>query len=444
MDPAAKESQYVVIHVVVQETTKPLVGPQVLDNMESQLTTPGPARPTRVIVVLLEPFRFLFNRDVRRAVRSLRARAPGVKVSLLPYVSRLSVTRNASFLAHFVKTVARDLPVVFHCRGERAIEWARALSQHAGRAAIIADIRGPWPEEQLFAQSRSDKSAQVSSRLDYERATSNLVAALGASQRATTVSDGMREWLAALGVERMKMSYVPCCVQKITYEEPTREQMRDRLGLSRNLVLVYAGVANRFQYLTDGLGEFVARAMEVNATVHFMALTPDRRNMETLLTDAGVDSVRTSILHLPQNQVANYLMVADAGLILGKPGILKAVVQPVKFAEYLAAGVPVIASRGTLGIDKLLIGYRAGILVDYPQGEWSQEEIGRALDTLRSTRDTLRCGALTLCREHLLWDRYTNAQREAYVDALAMARSGATCLRFDGVAPPNMLGRVTQ
>ncbi len=238
------------------------------------------------------------------------------------------------------------------------------------------------------------------------------------------------------------MSYVPCCVQKVTYDARTREQMRDKLGLSRNFVLVYAGVADRFQYLTDGLGEFVARALEVNALVHFMAITPDRRNMAALLTDAGVDPARTSIFHLPQERVATHLMAADAGLILGKPGVLKTVVQPVKFGEYLAAGLPVIASRGTLGIDRLLIEYRAGTLVDYPQEEWSQDEVRRALDTVSTARDSLHSGALTLCREHFLWDRYASVQREAYVDALAIARFGATCLRLDDPAPANMLDRV--
>jgi len=254
----------------------------------------------------------------------------------------------------------------------------------------------------------------------------------------------MREWLAGLGVARTRMSYIPCCVQKITYDERTREQMREELGLSHNLVLVYAGVANRFQYLTDGLGEFVARALEVNATVHFMAITPDRRNMSALLTDAGVDPARTSIFHLPQERVTNYLMAADAGLILGKPGILKTVVQPVKFAEYLAAGVPVIASRGTLGIDRLISGYQAGTLVDYAQGEWSRDEIRCALDTVHTAHDTLHNGALTLCREHLLWSRYASVQREAYVDALAMARFGATCLRLDAPVPANTRDRVAR
>lgn len=426
---AAKDPEYVVMHVVVQETAKPLVGPQVLDNMQSQVTTPGLSRPTRAIVVLLEPLRSLFSQDVRKSLQSLRARAPDVKVSVLPYVSRLRVARNASFLAPYVKRQTRGLPVVFHCRNERAVEWANALSGHLGRTAIVADIRGAWPEELLFAKGRSDSlPAQSSTTSEYEDATRNLITALGASHRATTVSDGMSEWLARLGVARAKMSYVPCCVRKVTYDERTREDMRAQLGLSANLVLVYAGVVNRFQYLTDGLGDFVARALRLNATVHFMAITPDRSNMLDLLARAGVDDARTSIIQLPQEQVSRYLMAADAGLILGRPSVLKTVAQPVKFGEYVAAGLPIVASRGSLGVDSLVTKYQAGILLNYAEGTWSEDEIRRALDTLVAGRGTLRTGALMLCREHLLWDAYVSALREAYIDALAMAKVGRTCL----------------
>lgn len=428
-------SDYIVVHLVVQEATKPLVGPQVLDNVQSQMTVPGPARPTCAIVVLLEPARCLFKSHVRRALRSLRARAPGVTVSLLPYVSRVSVDRNASMVARYVKRQARGRSVVFHCRGERAVQWAHALSRRLPRAAIVADIRGPWPEELRFARSQTDAPADPSTHRDYEQATRNLVEALGVSHRATTVSDGMREWLFGLGVAPTKTSYVPCCVRAVTYDDAARERMREHLGLSRNLVLVYSGVVNRFQYLTDGLGEFVARALQVNATVHFMAITPDRSNMLSLLAEAGVDQTRTSIVQLPQERVSSYLMAADAGLILGRVGVLKKVVQPVKFAEYLAAGLPVIASRGTLGIDALITRYKAGILVDFAEGNWSEHDIRCALDTVRETRGALHAGALALCREHLLWDRYAGAQRDAYIDALAMAKSGATCLRTERTAP---------
>ncbi|HEX5179664.1 MAG TPA: glycosyltransferase [Gemmatimonadaceae bacterium] len=436
----AKDGEYIVVHVVVQETTKPLVGPQVLDHMQSQATTPGSSRPTRVIVLLLEPLRRVFKPEVKRAVRSLKARAPGVTVVLLPYVSRLTVAKNASFLARLVKRWANGRPVVFHCRGERAVGWAHALSQHFGHTGIIADVRGPWPEELLFARSRQAfHSAQAANNRDYEHATRNLLAALSLSQRAATVSDGMCEWLAALGVAPTKLDCVPCCVRNVVYDEDAREQMRDRLGISRDLVLAYVGVVNRFQYLTEGLGEFVALAMQGNPTVRFMAITPDQRDMSTLLRDAGVDLTRIFIFHLPQELVASHLMAADAGLILGKPGVLKSVVQPVKFGEYLAAGLPVIASRGSLGIDRLVTAYQAGILVDYTKENWSNDEVQRALDTVSATRNTLRMGALALCRDHLLWERYASAQREAYVDALTMAKTRATCMRASGAAPADTL-----
>jgi len=262
----------------------------------------------------------------------------------------------------------------------------------------------------------------------YRRAVRALNSKLAMSHHAVTVSDGMCDWLFDNGVSKECLTYVPCCVTGVTHDSAVRQEMRDRLGLSRKFVLAYSGVVNRFQYLTEGLGAFLRLATIADEDVHILSLTPDIENMSALLAASGVDGRRSSIFHVPQRLVASYLSAADAGLILGRPGALKSVTQPVKFGEYVAAGLPIVASRGARGMDALIEKYGAGILVDYDGDRWAPEEVARALRLVQTDGEKLRQGALTLCREHLVWTRYIDDVRRAYRGALATADANRSCL----------------
>lgn len=75
--------RHAVVHLVVQEAGKPLIGPQVIDHMHCQATAEGEGRPTRVIVGLLEPARAAVRRRMVERVKALQKRAPNVRVPLL-------------------------------------------------------------------------------------------------------------------------------------------------------------------------------------------------------------------------------------------------------------------------------------------------------------------------------------------------------------------------
>lgn len=423
---------YSVVHLVVQEVAKPLVGPQVLDHMQSLVASGHASQPARIMVALLEPARAAFRNEVRKAARSLKSRAPDVKVAVVPYVSRLSLRQNAAVFGHYLKSWSRQQRVVFHCRGERATTWAHALSPFFDRPGILADIRGPWPEEILFAGGETSYvEAATDNQRDYDVAMLQLRNALAEAHHVTTVSVGMRDWLATLGVGRDRITYVPCCTKSISFDDSARDASRSRLGLSDKLVLVYSGGVSQYQYLTEGMADFVRQMMRLEPSVHLLAVTPDVSKMIQMLNTAGVDARRTTVLCVSQEEVSRTIMAGDAGLIFGKRGTLKSVVQPVKFAEYLAAGLPVIVSRGSRGMDPLIETYDAGILVEYSEARWRKVEIERIIQTLRQERETLREGALKLCREHFLWARYADSMRAAYVNTLEAASANARCFAVD-------------
>ncbi len=419
--PAAGTTGYAVVHLVVQEAEKPLIGPQVLDHMQWQATAGGPGRPAVVAVGLLEPARVALRSRAAERARELQRRAPAVRVVLLPYVSRLGTRRSAFLIAPRLRRVVGSRRIVFHCRGERAVEWAMALRRAFPGAGIVADIRGPWPEEFLFARGYDGpECADPRSLEGYHLSLSRLHEALAHAGAVISVSAGMLEWLHGLGVARRRLTYVPCCVTRTTFHPDVRRAQRAALGFDGHLVFVYLGILARYQHVAGGVLPFFREVLRHRPTAHLLVLTPDTAEMRSLLEPMKIPPERVTVLSVPQPDVPRYLAAADAGLLLRQPSRLTKVVQPVKLGEYLAAGLPVVVSRGAGRVAEMVERSGAGIVVAYtgdPQEDLAGE-VARTCAVLERDGDALRERALKLCEREFLWARYTTAVRDAYRQAL--------------------------
>jgi len=404
------------VHVVVGETTKDLIIPQVIGHMIAQAETPGDDRPARVLVLFLEPARVALRRALRRRVQELRRVAPFLSVRLVPYVSRLGLTSNAGMVRRLLG-VPRSAPLVLHCRGETAAQWAAAIAKHMPNAGIVVDVRGAWPEELIFARGYDAiDGVDPQTRADHDAAIAALQEAFARAGAVLSVSPGMMEWLGAMGVEESKRFYIPCCVSRLTYTTVDRDAMRASLGILNKHVFAYAGTITRYQHVHDGVVPFVRALTRLSPTTHFLCLTNDVDAMRAALSSGGVDARRVTVLGVPQNEVARYLSAADAGLLLRAPSRLNRLSQPTKLAEYLAAGVPVVVARGTGAVGEIITDADAGIIVDIFGRDESgiTDEARRALDVIARDGARMRDNALRLCDEHFTWRRYVARARAAY------------------------------
>lgn len=413
--------EYALVHLVVQEARKELIAPQVVDHMAVQADGDPRGRPAIVIAGFLEPVRHTVTAALRAAIKAHQLRAPEIKVTLLPYTSRLSQEFNARILALRLRRLAKGLPLVFHCRGERAAAWAVSLGQHLRTSGIVLDVRGAWPEEMLFARGYENRDlADEATRHSYDDAYARLKAALASAGAVLTVSPGLVNWLRTNGVASDDITYVPCCVRRSTYSQGIRESMRRELGVADKLVLAYAGTIAPYQHVEDGLLSFFRLAQRCDPGVHFLCLTSDVSQMRKHLYEAQIDNDRVIVRCVPQGDVAAYLAAADAGLILRAPSRLNTFSQPTKLAEYLAAGLPVVVSRGTGTVAELIERERAGIAIDWfsANPDAMRTTVQAVCADLRAFGGEMRQASLELCDRHFTWRRYTGQVREAYVKAL--------------------------
>lgn len=413
---------YALVHLVTQQAFVELIEAQVLEPMTQHARLEGPDRPAMVVVAFLEPARVALRLAMRTRIRALRARAPEVTVIVLPFVSRFGMRVSATLMARRLRRFTGRLPVVFHCRGEFAVDWGTAIARHLPRAGIVADIRGIWPDELLLERGfLRYEEADRESRVDYDIALRRLQTAVNSAHRVLTVSDTLAKWLERVGLRSEEIAKVPCCVSGLQFSPATRELRRAALGLRDRVVLSYLGSIASYQHVEDGVIPFFRMALEHEARSHLLCITNEPTRMNVLLESAGIPSGACTVLRLPQAQVAQTLMAADAGLLLRAPTDVNRVSMPVKVAEYLAAGVPLIVSTMTGWVDELIEGYGAGLVIDWFAADalTRREEVARVCRAIRDDRGAMREGALRLCHERLVWSNYIDTMRESYVGALA-------------------------
>lgn len=416
MPAPRRVAPYTLVHVVAGETTKDLIIPQVVGHMVEQSQTIGTDRPARVMVLFLEPARVALRSAVRRRVREIKRSAPALTVRLIPYVSRLGLTRSAVIIKWLVPAL-RGGSVVFHCRGESAARWAGAIAAHMSNVGIVADIRGAWPEELVFARGYDSLDAtDARTRADHDAAMTVLHETFGRAGAVLSVSSGMMEWLSGMGVDQSKRFYIPCCVSRLTYTPAERAAARASLGIDDRCVFVYLGTITRYQHVEDGVAPFFRALSNAAPSAHLLCLTADVAQMRAVLDRGGVNAARTTVLCVPQRDVARYLSAADAGLLLRAPSRLNRLSQPTKLGEYLAAGVPVVVGRGTGVVGEIVAQADAGAVVDVFGCDASAVEVEarRVLDLIMHRGPELRANALRLCDEQFLWSRYIARARAAY------------------------------
>jgi hypothetical protein len=103
-------------------------------------------------------------------------------------------------------------------------------------------------------------------------------------------------------------------------------------------------------------------ASEPNA--HYLILTRETEAMKKLCLEEQLPEENRTILALDHREVPRYLAAADAGLLLRDRCPVNRVASPVKFGEYLAAGLPVVISREIGDYSALVSRESLGVVLD--------------------------------------------------------------------------------
>ncbi len=399
-----------VIYVTVSETLSSVV--------ESQLLLPASlGRATGSVTWLaFTPLGQLIRPQLRRKVVELKRRAErefGVRLHIVPTApARYATTRMAQWWARLqmARFLGRATPNIVHARGSLATIMVLEARRHLNAAfRTVFDCRGDAPAENV-AESGSDLAAQdlwsVEQRRIYDLALSREAAACDADEIIAVSTKMFHVLTTRHKVPASKVRLQPCNVDLTQFVEPDRDDARRRIGVTSEFVVGYLGSLEWYQ-LADHMLRVFRLIQTVRSNALFVAITNHPDRMRSALVGAGIHESAFRVLCVHRRDVPGILPALDVGLLLRRSDALNAVACPVKFAEYLASGVPVVITPGVGDCSDIVATETLGACVSLERDD--AELLGALAPVLQTTQGEAAALARR-CRqyaaEHLSWQSY--------------------------------------
>ena len=364
---------------------EPLVQTQVLPYLR-ELVKGG----HRLSLLTFEPQRWT---NAETAEWRERLRGEGIAWHTLPYHKRPSLPATLYDIVRGglrAARIARHEQIhIFHGRSHVGTAIG-ALARRLAGGRLIFDIRGFLADE--YVDSGNWRRGGLLYRLT-KRAEQWL---WRTADGVVVLTERARETLFRNGAGGRPLEVIPCCVavQRFAGVEPID------LGLAGRRVLAYVGSIGGF-YLVRETAELLEVARELDRRTFALIITrsDDAAALVAELERRGFTRDDYRVVSAAPEDVPRYLAAAEAGLLLTRPSFARRASSPTKYAEYLAAGLPVIATSGIGDLDEQIEEGRTGTLLPRLDRAAYAEAI-RVVDELR--------------RDPALAERCRAAARERY------------------------------
>jgi glycosyltransferase involved in cell wall biosynthesis len=317
----------------------------------------------------------------------------------------------------------KDEHVVLHCRGAKMTSVALHAVEGFPNARIIYDARGDEVAETYDTfglDGQSDPHPTPSQRKSIETIREYERRAVTLAHGVTAVSQSLLNTLQSRhGVDLPGRSLViPCCpdIEAFTPWLPKRDEARRALGLSNKFIVCYLGSLAWYQMPELSLRVFrLIRQLRDDA--HFLAITTQPERMAQIVRENGISETDFTIRSFPPSEVPRWLVAADLGLLLRKQDAVNRAASPVKFGEYLAAGVPVVISQRVGDASDLVQQFKLGCVIDIDATDseiLEQLERGISAAPIQGSR-------IASAESHLHWRKITS-QRFSFYKAMCQNR----------------------
>lgn len=166
-------------------------------------------------------------------------------------------------------------------------------------------------------------------------------------------------------------------------DESDRHVMRRDLGIVENApLLVYSGSVGA-QYRLDQAANLLGHMRNRRADSHLLVLSGSPAEATSILTNAGCAEGSVTVRRTAPADVPRFLAAADVGIAFRASSFSMQAVAPVKIAEYLLCGLPVV---GNSEIGETKAAVDAGVFFDgsnHDSASWIINDILPSRDIFR-------------------------------------------------------------
>ncbi len=170
---------------------------------------------------------------------------------------------------------------------------------------------------------------------------------------------------------------IPCCVDPERFRR--RAEAEDAEG---GLTFLYAGSVGGY-YLVEEMLRFFERAQRLipDARLLFLA-NNDLSGVEKALTAGGLPLGKVKLARVPHEAIPGEMVRAHVGLLFLRQSFARRAMSPIKLAEYLASGLPVVMTPGVGDSEEDLLPHRVGVMVREQTPEGYDRALKEILDLL--------------------------------------------------------------
>jgi len=286
-------------------------------------------------------------------------------------------------LRAFGELVARSLagrPRIVHARSYLPGAVAYSLASLSPGTRFIFDCRGLLGDEYVdFGHwSRSSLKYKILKRVERQL--------FSRADAVVVLTARLKRWLADevhYTPPELPVEVVPCCVdlERFRIDDAARTKARAQLQAGDRFVLTYAGNLGSW-YCEDEMARLFAAVRRRRPSLFAVFTRADPQRLKAALRGAGVAETDVIIQPVAPRDMPAMLSAGDAAVSFARPLFSKIASSPVKMAEYLALGLPMVLNRGIGDFDSLLPTTDA--LVD--AGALSPDDLERAAERVLALR----------------------------------------------------------
>ncbi|MCX6270208.1 MAG: glycosyltransferase [Bacteroidetes bacterium] len=345
----------------------------------------------------------------------------GIEWTWLPFPENKGMLSQFRLLRDFTRLALaiamKEKTGLVHCRSYPAALTGLRIRKKLGIPWIF-DIRGFWIDERKEGKIWNTGNPAVRLViLLFRMAERSLFRQADTIVSLTDKGKEIIENKFFRGISARPVRVIPCCTDFKVFNpgiRTERNSVRNRLNIpSDAFVLTYLGSIGTW-YLLEEMLDFFKLLTQSKPGSYFLFITneqPDKIRVTAGKKGVSPESLRiTSALH---GEVPALLGISDWGIALIRPTWSKQASSPVKWAEFLASGIPLVVNKGIGDVDSLqhrLPGLVA--IAGFTESEYSRA-ISMLCDTRVYDRETISSQARQVFDLPIAIKSYSEAYRAA-------------------------------
>lgn len=320
----------------------------------------------------------------------------------------LSVNSFICFLVlFFIIKINKKQKIIFHCRGQLASYILLKLKRRFYRNTMIfSDIRSIGSVEALHYYHIKSRRVKLAEKLEeIENYVEN------SSDYLSCVSKSFKSYILSKNKSKiLNIEVIPNCVDvdNFYYDTEKRKLSRKKMGIDNKFVVIYSGSLLKEKQLPERMIDIYKIIKNIMGDSIFLVLTNNKEYAKEVFLKSNLNQNNYIILSKPHNILNDYLITGDMGLIILSDNKNINVARPIKFAEYLRSGVPVLINDSLHDISESIKKYNLGFEInncfDDAEVEKVALEIKEKINIIRS--DKYKSKISKIIGKEMNWDYY--------------------------------------